>query len=111
MKNEPIKLEDLVGKSVAFVKSNKRLCIWTSSLIVAGIADIYMTTNCAETIQQEANPAMRYVWENFGVSGMVAAKIGATSFLVYQAKKTRNNYYLAIPTILYSAAALGWAFR
>jgi len=51
------------------------------------------------------------VWENFGVSGMVAAKIGATSFLVYQAKKTRNNYYLAIPTILYSAAALGWAFR
>ena len=105
------KLEKLVKRPVAFVKSNKKLCIWSSFLIAAGIADIYMTTNCAETIQEEANPIMRYLWGNLGVSGMAAAKIGATSFLVYQAKKTENNYYLAIPALLYSAAAVGWAFK
>ena len=104
-------LEKIMSQTAKFVRKNKSFCIWTSAAILAGVADTYMTTNCAKTIQEEANPIMRHLWESYGTSGMVGAKIAAISFLGYQAKKTGDNLYLAMPAIGFSIAALAWYFK
>ena len=104
-------LERIMSQTASFVRKNKGFCIWASAAILAGVADIYMTTTYAKTIQEEANPIMRHLWENYGVEGMVGAKIAAISFLGYQAKKTGDNLYLAVPSVAFSLAALAWYFK
>lgn len=60
---------------------------------------------------EEANPIMRHLWENYGVSGMVGAKLAGLTFFGFQAKKTGNNLYLVGPSVLYSLAALAWYLK
>ena len=104
-------LDEIMNQSTRFVRKNKSFCILVSAAVFAAFADTYMTLTYAESIQEEANPFMRYLWENSGVFGIVGAKISAVSLLGHQVKKTGESSYLTVPTIVYSIAALGWYFK
>ena len=106
-----MKLETIASQTVNFVKKNKNFFVWTSVASLASIADIYMTTNYAQTTQDEANPIMRYLWENHGVPGMISGKIATISILSFQSKKLESSLYLKIPSVIYSLGALSWYLK
>ena len=52
---------------------------------------LYITVSCGKELSNEGNPAMRSIWENTGVSGMVAAKLTGVA--------------------IYTTVCIGWLFH
>ena len=84
--------------------------IWTILLILSSVADIYMTVTRASGFQDEANPIMRFFWQNHGILGMIALKTVGVIILIYFANKKQEKYYLIIPTIGFILCSLTWCF-
>jgi len=93
-------LENILNQTTKFLKENNNFCILTAAAVVASGADLFMTVNYAENIQEEANPIMRYLWDNYGLLGMASAKLASISVLGYMSKKSGNNIYLKIPFVI-----------